>query len=89
MPALHDPQNFVYSYADILFALKVLKNPTVKFLELISAITFLSSIFNCALLKMFKEYISAQRHWQHLGCGISSEKLAEMFLNTFHRYMTQ
>ena len=41
--------------------------------------------FICALLKMFKECILVQRNLQHLGCLNHLEKLAEMFLNTFHR----
>ena len=34
---------------------------------------------------MFKKCIQAQRNLQHLGCWNHLEKLAEMFLNTFHR----
>ena len=34
---------------------------------------------------MFKECILAQRNLQHLGCWNHLEKLAEMFLSTFHR----
>ena len=33
---------------------------------------------------MFKECILAQMNLQHLGCWNKMEKLAEMFLNTFH-----
>ena len=34
---------------------------------------------------MFKVCMLAQRNLQHLGCWNHLEKLAEMFLNTFHR----
>ena len=34
---------------------------------------------------MFKECIQAQINLQYLGCRNHLEKLAEMFLNTFHR----
>ena len=34
---------------------------------------------------MFKEYIYAQRYLRHLELVNRLEKLAEMFLNTFHR----
>ena len=34
---------------------------------------------------MFKDCILAQMNLQHLGCWNHLEKLAEMFLNTFHR----
>ena len=34
---------------------------------------------------MFKECIFAQRNLHHLGCWNHLVKLAEMFLNTFHR----
>ena len=43
------------------------------------------TLFICALFKIFKEYIEAQRNLQHLGCWNHLEKLAEMFPNTFHR----
>ena len=38
----------------------------------------------CALLKMFKECILAHGNLQHLGCWNCLEKLAEIFMNTFH-----
>ena len=34
---------------------------------------------------MFKDSTQAQRNLLHLGCWNFLEKLAEMYLNTFHR----
>ena len=39
----------------------------------------------CASLQMFKEFIYAQRNLQQLGCWNCLEKLAKMFLNSFHQ----